>query len=355
MHEIAMGGAEMALLSALPMLDARFDLRVYVLEDADPKLVDRLDASVRAKLSIWKIPIYLLPFYLPGLLAHIRRFAPDIVISSLWKSAIIAALYKRFNKQTYYFILLHSSNFFHWFDRVFTRIGVQISDAVFADSNASASLATRITGKADHVYVLSYLTETNVAHHHGREFSGPKTFLFIGRIHPVKRVPLAIAAIAWLRDKGVDATLHIYGRDDGDLNAVKAAIAAYRVEEFVSLRGEIAYEAKRQLYASCNYYIQLSAQEGMAMSVAEAMQQGMLCFVTPVGGIMQYATDGHSAIFAYPEDAISWESSLNKLLEVLEDPMKCVRISEAAYETFRDSATFADSLAAAINGELKQT
>ncbi|MGK6349750.1 glycosyltransferase family 4 protein [Parapedobacter sp. DT-150] len=354
MHEIALGGAEAALLSALPKLNYYFDLRVYVLEGADRTLLNGVDVSIQEKLRIQGVSVYLLPFYLPKLCISIRRFKPDVIISSLWKSAVVATVYKLFDRRPSYFILLHSSNFFHWADRFFSKIGMRTSDAVFVDSDATAALAAGILGRSAGIKVLSYLTTPTPSDQHKRDFTGRKNFFFVGRLNPIKQVPLAVRAIAWLRKNGVDATLRIFGRDDGDQRTVEKAINFYGLEGVISVEGEIGQEKKRHLYATCDYYIQLSAQEGMAMSVAEAMQQGIVCFVTPVGGIAQYAVDGCSAVFAETADEQSWERSLRKLLEVLGDRQQCEAISNEAHQVFKNMPVFADSLVTAINNHQKQ-
>ncbi|WP_379024622.1 glycosyltransferase family 4 protein [Parapedobacter deserti] len=354
-HGIAIGGAETALVTALPDLDKYFDLRVYVLGGGqEHQLLQSLDAPLRDKMRFCNIPVYALPFYLPVLYMRMRKFNPDIVISSLWRSAIVGSFYRVFNRQSNYFMLLHSDNFFHWADRIFSKLGLRLSDAVFVDSHATASLAKRVLGDTAAINVLSYLTTISPSDIKGRDFTGPKHFFFIGRLHAIKRVPLAVKAIAWLRKNGVDATLRIYGRDDGDQSAVEEAIDACGLRGYVSIEGEIGFTEKWKLYGCHHYYMQLSAQEGMAMSVAEAMQQGMVCFVTPVGGVAQYAVDGHSAVFADTGDSQAWDRSLRNLLAVLRDRVKCEAISSNAYQTFKGAPVFSDSLIAAINLYIKK-
>src|SRR5690606_7681913 len=106
---------------------------------------------------------------------------------------------------------------------------------------------------------------------------------------------------------------------------------------------------KQAIFRSFPFYIQLSAQEGMAMSVAEAMQNGLVCVVTAVGEIGNYAKDGVSAVLLDPTTAESWEESLDKLLNVLKSEVMCRFISNSAYQVFKGAPVFSDSLVAAIN------
>src|SRR5690606_26479948 len=118
--------------------------------------------------------------------------------------------------------------------------------------------------------------------------------------------------------------------------------------EYIYLMGEFMPERRRGLFTAHQYYIQLSKQEGMAMSVAEAMQKGMVCFVTRVGGINQYAIAGYSAIYIDTSDNGTWEASMERIMEIICDSERCERISKAAYLTFKNMPVFSDSLIEAI-------
>src|SRR5690606_26925676 len=76
LHDIALGGAEIAFLSALPALHRAFRLRVYVLQRMDEALLGSLPPELRACIIHYPLPASRLPFRLPGLLRQIRRFRP---------------------------------------------------------------------------------------------------------------------------------------------------------------------------------------------------------------------------------------------------------------------------------------
>jgi len=343
------GGAELACLSALPSLNEHFDLRVYVLGRQNGMLMEGLDKRIVRRMKFYPSSVYTMLFSLPFLYASLRSFKPDIIISSLWRSALVGWLYKYMHSSTRYYLLVHSSEYFHWADRLFTTRGMRICDAVFADSQATAQFVSRVIGNKADIRVLSYLLDAppNVAP--PRQFMSTKRFLFVGRLNKVKQVPLAVKTIAALYAAGIDAELHIYGRDDGDRINVERAIRKYKLQRRVVLKGELNPKDKTTVFTSYDYYIQLSAQEGMAMSVAEAMQYGAVCVVTPVGGIAQYAVDGYSAIFVDTADELAWGNSMQRVMSVVEDAEQCRAISKAAFNTFRGAPVFADALIEAID------
>ena len=355
LHDIAIGGAEVAFLSALPALHQTFDLKVFVLGEVDPKLIGRFAEPIRSCFVCLGIKRWALAFHLPRIYRLLRAFRPEIVISSLWRSAIPALVYKRLNRKGIrYMVLLHSNGFFHAADRFFTSHAIRAADAIFADAHATAAFARTVVGKQRiPIITLSYLTNSTPPKPIRHEYTGTRRFCYVGRLHQVKRIPLAISAIKWLREQGVDATLDIFGRDEGAGATIYARIREAGLQHHVRVHEEITPFDKERIYRSFPFYIQLSVQEGMAMSVAEAMQHGMVCVVTAVGEIPSYAKDGVSAILLDPATPESWAASLNRLLVVLSDEKQCQSIAHAAHHVFKEASIFSESLIRAINDAAK--
>jgi len=351
LHDIAIGGAEIAFLSALPELHQRFDLKVFVLGNADSKLLERLADPIRQDIVCLNIPRWALIFHLFRIYSRLKSFEPEILISSLWRSTIPAVLYKWLNRtRVTYFVLMHSNGFFHRADRFFTRQAIRIGDAVFADARATMEFASTLVGKRKiPIVTLSYLTNPTSEGMALHDYNGQKKFCYLGKLNSIKRVDLAISVIAWLRSQGVDATLAVFGRDEGAGANISAQIDRLGLQQQVQIHSEVSPVDKQAIFRSFPFYIQLSAQEGMAMSVAEAMQNGLVCVVTAVGEIGNYAKDGVSAVLLDPTTAESWEESLDKLLNVLKSEEMCRSISNSAYQVFKGAPVFSESLVAAIN------
>ncbi|HWV31882.1 MAG TPA: glycosyltransferase, partial [Dyadobacter sp.] len=162
--------------------------------------------------------------------------------------------------------------------------------------------------------------------------------------------PLAVDTIRHLTDCGYNASLDIYGRDDGMLETVTEYIRSHRLENRIRFLGEVNGIKKLELFGNHNFLIQLSTNEGMAMSVAEAMQNGLVCFVTAVGEIPNYAEDMKTAIFADISTTETFGHSLKKLESVIADPQLYDRISTGSYEGFKTVGTYSESLIRNIGG-----
>jgi glycosyltransferase involved in cell wall biosynthesis len=142
----------------------------------------------------------------------------------------------------------------------------------------------------------------------------------------------------------MNVTLDIYGKDDGERHSLEKQIETLNLSSFIRFKGEIHAAEKLKLFKQYNFLIQLSSREGMAMSVAEAMQNGMVCIVTPVGEISNYARDMETAIFIDVSSKEKWRQSLDKIEAVINDEVIYNRISNNSYEKFRNVKTYSDSL-----------
>ncbi|MEM7353722.1 MAG: glycosyltransferase, partial [Acidobacteriota bacterium] len=85
------------------------------------------------------------------------------------------------------------------------------------------------------------------------------------------------------------------------------------------------------------FFLQLSSQEGMAMSVVEAMQLGLVVIVTPVGEIASYCNDMDNGVIY---DGA--RTTLPKVEALLREPGAYRRLSQAAVQTWSHQTLYAD-------------
>ncbi|WP_257658295.1 glycosyltransferase family 4 protein [Parapedobacter lycopersici] len=348
-HGIRTGGAEVAFLSALDGLAATYDFKAILLGKSDPELLKNIPDSIRSRMELYNISLPGLCLRLPAVLRSIHRFSPDIVVSSLWRAAVPATWYKRVNPQVRYVAMVHINKFFHAADRIFTKRAARIADALYVDSEATRYFAELHLPRGNRAKVLSFLTRKASENIRPPAYSEKeKRFCFVGRLHKMKNVPQAVEAIGWLRSEGVDARLDLYGRDDGDKQAVDAAIQANQLEAYVCWKGEFVPAERSTIFSQYNFYLQLSSNEGMAMSVIEAMQHGLVCFVTPVGEIPAYVHDRHTGILIDTSTEKQWEASLMRIKQVVTNGALCQKIAENSRLYFADRPDFTASLLAAL-------
>ncbi|HZN54603.1 MAG TPA: glycosyltransferase [Candidatus Polarisedimenticolaceae bacterium] len=145
---------------------------------------------------------------------------------------------------------------------------------------------------------------------------GPRTILFLGRIHPKKNVLTLVRAWRAVAPRHPDARLLIAGPDDGGHRAeVVRAIADARLDGSVVLEDAVFGEAKRDLFARAACLVFPSRTENFGNVVAEALSHGLPVVAstgTPWAGLRSH----DSGWWVDPTD----EALASALDEVLSSP-----------------------------------
>jgi len=109
--------------------------------------------------------------------------------------------------------------------------------------------------------------------------NGPKTLLFLGRIHSIKGLDLLLLAWKELQHNYPEWCLRIVGTDDGFLkqcNKMVKELCLVRVE----FPGPLYGEAKLQAYTDADIFILPSHTENFAIAVAESLSLGTPAIVS---------------------------------------------------------------------------
>jgi glycosyltransferase involved in cell wall biosynthesis len=110
----------------------------------------------------------------------------------------------------------------------------------------------------------------------------------------------------------------------------------------VQLLGGMDFSAIRLVADEASFYLQTSVLEGMAMSVVEAMQLGLVPVVTPVGEIAHYSHHGENAVVVTDDVA-----AVADVLALLEDDERYQAMRKQAMATWADKPLYKDSVLAA--------
>jgi glycosyltransferase involved in cell wall biosynthesis len=113
---------------------------------------------------------------------------------------------------------------------------------------------------------------------------------FVGRLDPIKRVPVLVEATALLGDL---VHLHIFG-DGPDRPAIERAIVASCAAGRVTLHGMVDGPAVAMRQIGC--LVLASISEGMPMVVIEAMAAGVPVVGADVPGIGELIVDGENGV-----------------------------------------------------------
>lgn len=138
------------------------------------------------------------------------------------------------------------------------------------------------------------------------------SLLFLGRLGERKGTFDLIEALARLAPAFPNVKLLLGG--DGELDAVQARATALGVAANVETLGWVRGEDKHALLARASIYVLPSYNEGLPVSVLEAMAAGLPVVSTPVGGVPEAVADGVEGYLVQPGDVAALSERLERLL-----------------------------------------
>ena len=144
------------------------------------------------------------------------------------------------------------------------------------------------------------------------------TVVYLGQLHPIKRVDVLLDAFVRVRTKVPDALLEVIGAPSQYGEELRG-----RRDQGVSFRGLIPEEEKGRSLASAHVFALLSASEGLPVTPLEALACGTPVVLSP--GAAVPGVDGLAGIVC---DGTA-EGAAKALLELLRDPERARRLGEA--------------------------
>lgn len=242
---------------------------------------------------------------------YLKKTNPDIIICSLWKSAFFILFFKIFKPRTKLILFLHNNKSQHFLDFIFNYILIFISYRIWVDSNSTKKfrVPSYFKNKCSTIsFILRDLPKKNFS----RKVS--PSFIFWGRLHKQKNLKLAIDIFQKIYILNNDARFLIIGSDAGEKKLLLNYVKELNLKKSVSFLDKQKFTNITKISKKYCFYLQSSHHEGMAMSVAEAMQLGLVPIVTNVGEIANYCINGQNAIFIMIDNIHITISKINRLL-----------------------------------------
>ena len=279
------------------------------------------------------------PFAYLACLKALLREKPDLMIASLWRAYFVLILFKIINPRAKVVTFLHNTKCAHQADRILAWLAMHCSTAIWADSKQT--IESRVPEKW-HGWTrdISYLIDKP-----NMPISRPfkPNFVFWGRLVRQKRLDRAIRLFALIHRNWPNAKFDIIGPDQGDLARLKKQAIDAGLEVAIRFHGGLAREACFEKARDSTFYLQTSEYEGMAVSVVEAMQRGLIPVVTPVGEIPRYCHDGSNAILV--DDL---EEAARRVANVLSDPEMHDALWRAAVAEWQGQPLYRDDMIGSI-------
>jgi glycosyltransferase involved in cell wall biosynthesis len=154
----------------------------------------------------------------------------------------------------------------------------------------------------------------------------PLGVAFLGRLGPQKGAWDLVRAVAQL-PAPLRTLLRVRLAGDGDVAGTRALVAQQGLDDVIEVRDWLEATERDQVLAESAVLALPSPNEGLPMSLLEAMAWGLVPVVSPVGGIPEVVTDGVNGLLVQPGDPADIGAALRRLVE---DPALRAELSAAA-------------------------
>lgn len=232
---------------------------------------------------------------------------------SFYRKAIILAIARLRGAHTV--LHLHGAEF-HLFARnadCLTRAWIRSvfrgADRVVVLSDEWRARVAEFTGRSDAIVIPNPVCIPSEQ----ARFDGAPTVVFLGRLGQRKGVPELLEAVRILQEAGrTDVRWVLAG--DGDVVAARRTAAALPVPDAVEIPGWVDQKRVQHLLRTAWVFCLPSHNEGLPVSLLQAMAAGVACVVTPVGGIPEYIRDGMTGILVPPGDPLELANGIGRAL-----------------------------------------
>jgi glycosyltransferase involved in cell wall biosynthesis len=271
-------------------------------------------------------------------IAHLLKTRPQVLVLSLWRSCIVGLVVKALRPSTRLVVFLHNTRHSNKVDAMLTRLTAWVADAIWADSASSAGQRLG-PAWAPRTRPISFLTTrlTQLSEQHPRPH-----FITWGRLHPRKRIDMAIDFFALVHALHPEARFVIIGPDRGQEPVLRAKVTTLGLGGAIEFAGSADLDQIARAAGDSAFFLQTSRSEGMGMAAVEAMQLGLVPVVTPVGEIGTYVEDGRSGIWFS-----TLQETLDKVEHLMADPAAYRAMRQAAINTWEGKPLYREEFLAA--------
>ncbi|MEQ4679657.1 glycosyltransferase [Providencia rettgeri] len=283
------GGVEVGILN---LLYHNKDYSVLAVNGADDEFLSSIPEEYRNRITICTNYYQAIKF--------LNLSKPEIVVSSLWRAHLTSLIFKFTKKNIKRIHFTHNARFAHIIDKLISIFSIKYSTEIYNDSKRSFDWISKYNNRN----ITSKIIPMNVSFSSEKRDFNPKeiTFIYTGRLSKVKRVDISILFIHELKKFKMAPKFYIFGPDNGELNNLKELINNLNLENNVYINPSLHPLSVEKELRKYNFYLQSSSAEGMSISVFQAIKNGLIPVVTPVGEIPNYTEDNFNAIYIDIDD-----------------------------------------------------
>ncbi len=155
------------------------------------------------------------------------------------------------------------------------------------------------------------------------------SILFVGRVHPIKRIDLLVDAFVLVRAEYPEARLVIAGPDEAGLRRELTARAGSAAPS-IQWTGQVTAEQRDTLLKESSALVLCSDSESFGLSALEAMAAGVPVVVTDTCGWDDVGVHGAGLVVPQRPDTIA--SALRRIIQYPEQAVEMSRRGQALVE-----------------------
>jgi polysaccharide biosynthesis protein VpsI len=205
------------------------------------------------------------------------------------------------------------------------------ADCVIALSPSWAEIITR---NAKHARVVVVPNPVKMFLPSSRKAETMQRVLYVGKLEPRKGFDTLIAAAAIVLRSHPQVEFWFAGH--GNLKDAREQAESLGIGDHVRLLGWISASELEAVYDQVDLFCLPSYNEGVPMSVLEAMSHGLPVICTRVGGLPDVINDGNNGAFVEPGNA---ESIANAVLHLLHNPEFAASLGQAGRKTVQETCS----------------
>jgi glycosyltransferase involved in cell wall biosynthesis/GT2 family glycosyltransferase len=152
--------------------------------------------------------------------------------------------------------------------------------------------------------------------------------LYAGRICLQKQPRVFASTMLKLRQLGVPFTALVAG-DGPDLNWLRSFVVKHKLSEQVRLLAAVSIDRMQQLLAAADMFFLPSQQEGIALSIYEAMASELVVVSADVGGQQELVTPDCGVLIVRSNEETEAAQYTETLAELLQDSQRRARMGRA--------------------------
>lgn len=265
------------------------------------------------------------------------RLKPELLIASLWRSYMILIIYRLIRPSVPCVCFLHCEKNVHFVDWALSKTAMALSSEIWTDSRQTYlhRIPECFKSKAKSISFVQRRLKPVTSN-----VPLPR-FMFWGRLANEKNLDATIQFIGRLSTLVDNLSFQIIGPDRGSLKHLMNLVAQNNLTNVVEFLGPMSFDQIANIATNSSFYLQTSLFEGMAVSVVEAMQLGLVPVVTPAGEIARYCRNNVNAIIL-PFDKPDTEAF--RLVSLINNSSEYVRLKSKSVNTWNEESLYADDI-----------